>query len=102
MHILLLTTGYTGANKKHRLSTVVDISALGVNTSDPYDKGKDQVQRLVILSQKPIKEKCLSWRYLHTYNLYYSHIYTGDPNDEIQGQVHGWVSLTCFFQGPRQ
>ena len=32
-HILFLTTGYTGANKKHRMSTVVDISALRVELS---------------------------------------------------------------------
>ena len=40
------------------------------------------------------KGKSLSSRYLHTYNLYYFHINTGDPYNETQGQR--WVTLPYF------
>ena len=35
-HSLLLTAGYTGANEKHRMSTVVDSSVLRVEKSKKY------------------------------------------------------------------
>ena len=38
--------------------------------------------------------KQLSWRYNHTYNLYYFHIINSDPSDETQGKGQGVVIST--------
>ena len=66
--------------------------ATTANSDRPHET---QVQGWVMSrSQRPIKEKRLSSRYLHTYNLYCFHNLTSDPHDETLDQVQIWMTLT--------